>query len=183
MIGTHYGNSMNAPVLYPWAKRMASDIVRKYLRNKKNILPILVYRGMSGVTTATAIMAAIPAKYRTDIGLIYVRKENEESHGSKVEHTVNIDYANIGQVEPVIIFCDDFIDSGATMVETMTVVVSYFNFSVFPADIICALSAHSDDNNLRTLYDACQSNIDPAHVYYMIVEGIGIAIDIKNDPD
>lgn len=182
MIGTHYGNSMNAPVLYPWAKRMASDIVRKYLRNKKNILPILVYRGMSGVTTATAIMAAIPAKYRTDIGLIYVRKENEESHGTMVEHTTNIDYANIGQVEPVIIFCDDFIDSGATMVETMAAVVNYFNFSVFPADIICALSTHSDDNNLRTLHDACQSNIDSAYVFYTIVEGIGIAIDTKYDP-
>ena len=62
---------------------MASDIVRKYLRNKKNILPILVYRGMSGVTTATAIMAAIPAKYRTNIGLIYVRKENENRTGRR----------------------------------------------------------------------------------------------------
>ena len=148
MSGTHYGASMTPEVLYPWAKKMARSIVRKILANPKGefILPVLVYRGMSGTTTATAIMAFIPEKHRPNVGMVYVRKENETSHGCDVEHTYNVTERN---KTPVFIFCDDFIDAGATLVAVVHALIKLRKEKITPDRMLYALSKYNDDSSLR----------------------------------
>jgi orotate phosphoribosyltransferase len=68
----------------------------------------LVYSGMSGVSIATAVMLELRRTHRYAPHMAYVRKKNEQSHGSPVEFT------HMARTADAFIFIDDFISSGAT---------------------------------------------------------------------
>jgi orotate phosphoribosyltransferase len=72
-------------------------------------LPVLVYTGLSGVSTATALALALD-EYEVKYGMAYVRKTGEQSHGSPVERTGNISAG----VKYYMVFVDDFICGGDT---------------------------------------------------------------------
>lgn len=150
MTSTHYGNSQNPESLFPWARKMAQNITRRYLRNGDNILPILAYRGMSGVATATAIMAFIPAKYQDAVGMMYIRKPDEKSHGSEIEHTINITSSR--PTRHILIICDDFIDDGDTVTTIATKAITRLMCDQFDIkDIHFALSTYNYDTTLRSV--------------------------------
>lgn len=120
---SHYGSSMNAFYMGEWGRKIASLIVSIIETDK---YPILIYRGMSGTTTATAIAVSIPEEHRHNFGMVYVRKKNEKSHGQKIEYS-SLDPANR---EVVWILCDDFISSGKTALEIIKEVSTYFEFDM-----------------------------------------------------
>jgi orotate phosphoribosyltransferase len=102
---THYSKALNPTLLYRAANQAAEDLVAKAAGKRI----VLVYSGMSGVSFATALSIAVETQYNVEVDMIYVRKENEASHGRKVEHSLGV-----FQTPSFIVFVDDFISSGAT---------------------------------------------------------------------
>lgn len=70
---------------------------------------LLFYRGMSGIAMATAIVMAQMMSGSKKSKQAYIRKDEEISHGSKVETS-----ADLSSIE-YCIFVDDFICSGHTL--------------------------------------------------------------------
>lgn len=120
---SHYGSSMNAFYMGEWGRKIAPLIVSLIEADK---YPILIYRGMSGTTAATAIAVSIPEEHHHNFGMVYVRKKNENSHGQKIEYS-SLDPANR---EIVWVLCDDFISSGKTALEIIKEVSTYFEFDM-----------------------------------------------------
>lgn len=110
-MGSHYSSAQNPEILIPQARGWAEWFIEKYKKSKR--FPVIVYTGMSGIASATALSMQI---YATDpnfrFGMIYVRKPNEKSHGSRIER--QFDKKMDGQKNQYI-FVDDFICSGASM--------------------------------------------------------------------
>lgn len=100
---SHYSLAQKPKQLLKWAENIAIDI---HLREIK--YPVLVYRGMSGVSSATALSLQLYI-LGIDHGMVYVRKDNEDSHGDGIEREpFNNDFT------PTFIFVDDFVSSGKT---------------------------------------------------------------------
>jgi hypothetical protein len=113
---THYGSAMRASRLATWAPKAADKIVQIQEAlaeekgwKKKRHNPVLVYRGMSGVSYGVALALEMTRR-NLYIGQVYVRKnfETENSHGSGVEYRFIRDHPCF------FIFVDDFICSGNT---------------------------------------------------------------------
>jgi len=138
---THYGTSMNAEEMNTWAKNATKNF-KKHLRKNKDSFYILCYRGMSGISAATHLTTALTLK-GVRHALLYVRKENENSHGSEVERFGMQKYNSDNDV-PVYVFVDDFIDSGSTMREVFKQVQNYFNVRVDCTTALTALNTHED---------------------------------------
>lgn len=100
---THYSLAQNTKKMKLWATGMSLSIFDKEVEN-----PVLVYSGMSGVAAATALSIALD-NIGVEFGMIYVRKENEESHGEKIEYEIPDRFNS-----RTYIFVDDFIASGET---------------------------------------------------------------------
>lgn len=100
---THYSLAQNTKDLKLWATRMSLSIFDKEVEN-----PVLVYSGMSGIAAATALSIELD-NIGVEFGMIYVRKENEESHGEKIEYEIPDGFNSL-----TYIFVDDFIDLGET---------------------------------------------------------------------
>lgn len=100
---SHYSLAQKPKQLLKWAENIAVDI---YLREIQ--YPVLVYRGMSGISAATALSLQLHI-LGIDHGMVYVRKDNEDSHGDSIEREpFNNDFT------PTFIFVDDFVKSGET---------------------------------------------------------------------
>ncbi len=105
---THnYSLSQSPRRLGEWASDVAAMI------KESGISPVLVYSGMSGVSAATALSLALHP-LGVNYHMCYIRKENEVSHGVKIEHTF------VGWDDKIpegftLVFVDDFISSGTTM--------------------------------------------------------------------
>lgn len=125
---SHYGNSMNANEMREWGPKIAES-VEAIIKDGK--FPILIYRGMSGVATATTIANNMTSTCGDDFAMMYVRKKNEKSHGQRVEYTKFFPKDR----EIVWIFCDDFISSGKTTLEVVKAISKYQNV-VIPFDSI-----------------------------------------------
>lgn len=106
---SHYSLAQKPKQLLKWAENIAIDI---YLREIK--YPVLVYRGMSGVSSATALSLQLHI-LGIDHGMVYVRKGNEDSHGENIEREPFADSAPL-----TFIFVDDFVSSGATKSECLS---------------------------------------------------------------
>lgn len=130
---SHYGESMNPEYMMGWAKWVVKDI-RKLLKAGK--YPVLIYRGMSGVTTATALAMHMDSNDGANFGMIYVRKEDEKSHGGRIEMSL---MKSAGR-EIAWIFCDDFIDKGTTALEVIQAVSEHYNADIQLNDVWFALS-------------------------------------------
>lgn len=130
---THYGSSMDAFYMGEWGRKMAACVSELIDAGK---YPILIYRGMSGTTTATAIAVNIKEDHRHQFGMVYVRKKNEKSHGSKIEYS-KLDPANR---EIVWVLCDDFLSSGKTALEVIKAVSMYFDLDIDLDKLLFAVS-------------------------------------------
>lgn len=120
---THYSLSLNPGKLSRAAKHKAAQLVYKL---RDNEVPILIYRGMSGIAAATALSLALDTMGR-ECGMIYVRKDNEYSHGND-NYERAMPAICMGQVF-VMVFVDDFCSSGRTRIYTIEAArcVAYFS--------------------------------------------------------
>lgn len=107
---THYG-----PGLSPVAGRLAAQRMAELLVNAlEGRYPVLIFRGMSGTALAVRVSDEL-ANAGVEHGMVYVRKPEEQSHGTKLEYDYDRDKANNhGQV----VFVDDFIGMGTTRRKT-----------------------------------------------------------------
>lgn len=129
---SHYGASMNARYMTQWGKKIARR-VGQLIDN--GMYPILCYRGMSGISAANAIAYNMPPKHDEQYAMVYVRKKEEQSHGAPIEYTT----INPNNKKVVWIFCDDFICTGTSLLETLKSVSE--RFGVVPLDrVLYALS-------------------------------------------
>lgn len=100
---SHYSLAQKPAQLSEWAKSIAEDII-----NHKIESPVLVYSGMSGISSATAISLNLHA-LGCNHGMVYIRKQGEMSHGSPVEHE------HTSSKDRTYIFVDDFLDYCSTL--------------------------------------------------------------------
>jgi adenine/guanine phosphoribosyltransferase-like PRPP-binding protein len=107
--GTHYSFGQRPELMHEWARDTAK-LVRKFARSKKTKSVVLCYTGMSGISHAVALSLALYRlpKSKLEVGMVYVRKDNETSHGREVEVSEGI------TENDVFIFVDDFVASGST---------------------------------------------------------------------
>lgn len=116
-MSTHYSNAQDPISLAEWASKAAGKLTMKY--GAGDVVPVLVYRGMSGVASATALMLALEGKARLGkrprypYVACYIRKCHELSHGTLVEWGWVGKYCETTPREAV--FVDDFICSGETV--------------------------------------------------------------------
>jgi orotate phosphoribosyltransferase-like protein len=132
---SHYSAAQHNDQLLKIASTAAKAIRKKYNKPNNPIIPSLIYTGMSGISTATAIAQEYYRRYKKNLHMIYVRKDNENSHGSRIEtepFTRQFDFhGNYIPYIPVtidLIFVDDFVSSGNTVVNVLA------QFSEFQRD-------------------------------------------------
>lgn len=116
MVLTHYGSSMRPEILMDEALSIIEHLAKRFSKNDKLIL---FYSGMSGTASASALVTLNAfLKKRDDInlpvisGMVYVRKENEDSHGNKIEVSIVENFDNTDRLIPI--FIDDFVCYGRT---------------------------------------------------------------------
>jgi len=105
---THYSDyALEGPRLIAYGK-IALQKLKEDAGDRK---PMIVFTGLSGISLGTAILM-MAAEDSFDIMSIYVRKEDEVSHGYDFESSYPSSWS-IRSAE-VIYFVDDFVSSGAT---------------------------------------------------------------------
>lgn len=135
-----------------WGRTIA-PLITSIIESGK--FPILAYRGMSGTTTATAIAVNIPQKHRTNFGMVYVRKKNEKSHGTRVEYSTLYP----GDREVVWVLCDDFISSGATALEIIKTVAQFFDMEIPLDNVRFALSLSENFSEVANTLNTLESSL------------------------
>lgn len=138
---SHYSKAQEIGALNEWAEVAAKEVFKQVRKIDKKAKPLLIYRGMSGIATSTALASAMyRLKGMQDFGMMYVRKKEEKSHGSRVEHSYNYKH------KYVIVFVDDFVTSGDTRSATLQE-VKHLAYSIFHTDFkynndfyVCATS-------------------------------------------
>ena len=99
---THYAPTQSMAKLASLASEGAQLLREQGLNTNETVL---VYRGMSGVSFATAVGLALGG---SSVGFAYIRKDGEDSHGFEVEYR-----GRVGQWKNFV-FVDDFVSSGET---------------------------------------------------------------------
>jgi len=95
-----------------WAKEKA--LIINEMGNSTKKIPVLCYSGMSGIAGATAISIYLQMEDLTkEIGMIYIRKPKEDSHGVLAERNIKIDSLN--NLNHFLVFVDDFVSGGSTL--------------------------------------------------------------------
>lgn len=116
----HYSHAQTPVSLLKWARGMAKILTKRY--SKGETVPIFVYMGMSGIATVTALSMQLAAQ-KTPIvfGMMYVRKEEEVSHGCRVETAVvgdaNLELHDLKNHPHEFVFVDDFICNGGSLIK------------------------------------------------------------------
>lgn len=112
-VSTHYSRALEPNYMYDWAVEAAPKLINAVRRSFPDHFPVLVYTGMSGISHAAYLACELHQYEDFPFGQMYVRKAGEQSHGSRVE--AQLPYTD----QPLLlIFVDDFIDSGETMAVT-----------------------------------------------------------------
>lgn len=115
-----FGDDLNSNVAS--VNNIAEDFLSisyKDIRNAKTI--VLVCMGSSGAIIATLFYNAIYKKYKDKkILLCHVKKENEESYAERVTGLP------LGE-KALYIWVDDFIESGATLYNTISALRDFFD--------------------------------------------------------
>ena len=135
VLDTHYSRSMSPKYMSVWGKSAAVELERLCMQDAK-FSPVLAYRGMSGIAAATAIISNLDKAFVDRVGMIYVRKDREDSHGCAVE---------VGNPETLhnkstVVVCDDFIDSGATVLTILKAISGAFLTRIPPAKVRYAMT-------------------------------------------
>lgn len=119
----HYSYAQKPNLLVPWSNKVAENLYSFF--KDTETMPVLIYSGMSGISCATSIMQSFYNLFQKNLFMIYVRKENEESHGTSLEYEnlsltpdgnsfFNYDYS-VQKIQSCLVFVDDFISSGSTL--------------------------------------------------------------------
>jgi len=123
MPSTHYSKALDPSELLAVAESFADSIKAHMDNHPEAGLPVLLYQGMSGIASATAIALSLWQKHRVEAKMMYIRKDNEKSHGGMIEASDRLFYEyernEDGNYEKTpalrfVIFVDDFISSGTT---------------------------------------------------------------------
>lgn len=115
---SHYSNAQRPRELYTNAAQQVQDKLVRAYNGRSDVRPVLCYQGMSGIASATAVRLYLHLNFPMfTCGMLYVRKPDEKSHGSRVEieypHGWSMNDEGRARLEAV--FVDDFIDSGGTL--------------------------------------------------------------------
>ena len=113
-LSSHYSFAMKPKQMRQWSNKQAihlCEVLRQ--RNTKNTFPVLVYTGMSGVSHAAYLSAALNRR-GLEFGQIYVRKEGERSHTTRNGYEIS-DNAESNEKDITLVFIDDFVCSGKTL--------------------------------------------------------------------
>jgi hypothetical protein len=125
-MGTHYSNVQNAMILQKRSTEWAKHLIE--LQSEEGFYPVLVYTGMSGVGYATGLFLEL---YRQapdlNVGMCYVRKEDEDSHGGNIEFNLHRDENGRHLKNRKYIFVDDFICTGESYGYAMAKTYKRFN--------------------------------------------------------
>lgn len=146
----HYSKSQQPLKLKSWAESHAQAISERI--KGTTVHPVLFYRGMSGVASATALSIEL-----SNLGILcdmlYVRKPCEDSHGNAVEsHITGPDSS-----ERLPVFVDDFVCSGATLADCVEAVINRFEIlgtKLTTGNLILSLSGHATEDqhtSIKTL--------------------------------
>lgn len=138
---THYSHAQSPALLVQWAMVAAANL--KAFAQNNNVVPLLVYRGMSGVATATALSIEA-SRIGLEVGMVYVRKDNEQSHGVQVEH-----HLASWDMPLAPVFVDDFLDTGATLRACRTQVE---NAGIVAKDALWYTLLHKNNGTEVNLY-------------------------------
>lgn len=120
---THYSRGLDPEYMRIFGGKYAEELDGLYGPEGERCgrFPVLVFSGMSGTTHAVSISQAMV----TNHGMIYVRKENEQSHGRTCEIHGFEDFEG-DETDIDWIFVDDFISSGATAKHVMRTIQKYY---------------------------------------------------------
>lgn len=105
-VSSHYSRAFQKEDFYDTVQYLAKNVCDLFDELKVGY-PILCYSGFSGITSATLLAYFIQQRMRVE--QLYVRKPNESSHGSHIEYSTR--RLNGG----VLIFVDDFVETGETL--------------------------------------------------------------------
>lgn len=112
--GTHYSLAFDIEKM----RKNCDEISHKLYayRYKHECEITFIYRGMSGVATATALAHRVFEQYRIIPHMVYIRKKHEENH-----HACRLEYSdNLPMCDKMaVFFVDDLIDSGDTCKKTI----------------------------------------------------------------
>lgn len=128
----HYSCAQRPSELSAWAKKAADKLVDLFpnlLRGEREkqpynnafkalrLDPVLIYRGMSGAASATALSLELYSRYGVVVQMAYVRKPDEKSHGERVESDIYYEQRKGGSDEVLLspVFVDDFVATGNTL--------------------------------------------------------------------
>ncbi len=150
MNNTHYSLAFKPTELRRWAVREAKRLANLFVNTKG--LPVLVYTGLSGISTATALALELD-QYQVKFAMAYVRKGRENSHGCDLEYT-----NNLARGEYYMVFVDDFVSMGDTTRRCYKKLNSTFGK---PTGIVFSLCKAADSDNeamrlLKKKYGAIQ---------------------------
>ena len=133
---THYSKSMSPKYMSVWGKSAAVELERCMMADA-GFRPVLVYRGMSGIAAATAIISNLEAEFCDRVGMIYVRKDHEDSHG---RDDIEVGNPDTLQNNPTFVVCDDFIDSGYTILTILKTISGILNKRIAPSKVRYAMT-------------------------------------------
>jgi orotate phosphoribosyltransferase len=144
---SHYSNNMTPKKLAESGKAGGKAIMAWAAH--REITPVLVYTGMSGIGVATAISLWLN-RYHPDFKfyMIYVRKENEQCHGRPTENNFPLDATVPNMIG---VFVDDCISGGTTRIRCMNAAKSRHGVLV-GAHFLTNDSLFDDKCNKLTVY-------------------------------
>lgn len=148
-MGTHYSSHMDPERLREHATYLAHELDKLAFSNKK-APHFLVYRGMSGISLATAIAIISEAP---NVGMIYVRKRGEDRHSfhkteMEIPKAPGLDFNS-----DVYIFVDDFISTGDTLRECNIALRECMNKQSIGCTIAMLSKCHEADADDKTYFN------------------------------
>lgn len=154
---THYSWAQSASKLDMFAQIHCKNLMNHFC--EKNVHVVLCYTGLSGTALCTALMMEIykknkKRKNKLNYTMMYVRKENEESHGSDIEEgnwdETSLSLYEISQKKEIkFVFVDDFIDTGSTLRKMVRIIKKNTNINM-TFSVCCLQSMWCNETALNT---------------------------------
>ncbi len=134
----HYSPAQKHEKLAAFAESAANYLLERFPSlhagvNEWHDAPLLIYRGMSGVATATAVAQHMWRVHGIELHMCYVRKEDEVSHGGACESDLDWEYwrrGGDGAIRFTPVFVDDFVSSGNTLKRTLKGAWRFFKLNL-----------------------------------------------------
>lgn len=166
---THYSDSLDAERLSKKAKvasKFIMERIKKFDIEKEcvgqlkespdeyAVHPLLYFSGLSGISSATAIALNLNERL-LHVGMLYIRKSNEQHHGNSVEANVIDGDAQIY----IPFFVDDFMEEGKTFLRCKDRFLSILNSLALSYKFIVP-EFHLDNNILMGERGTIMVNIE-----------------------